>query len=159
MLLLQKVLKVSGELVVDGKITKNEDQTVKSYGVSLSGAKAIDVKEDASLSFGEAATQAIKLVEGSTAGVISSVENQANSFTKGSLESAIGSTVSLDFADTVKFDAAGLDSLRALLFGDSHATTLGGFLNIGKASIVVLIMLVKPLSGLNYLSMMILPPM
>ena len=126
---------VSGALVVDGKITKNEDQTVKSYGVSLSGAKAIDVKEDASLSFGEAATQAIKLVDGQTAGVISSVENQANSFTKGSLESAIGSTVSLDFADTVKFDAAGLDSLRALLFGDSHATTLGGFLNIGKASI------------------------
>ena len=128
-------IEVSGALVVDGKITKNEDQTVKSYGVSLSGVKAIDVKEDASLSFGDAATQAIKLVEGSTAGVISSVENQANSFTKGALESAIGSTVSLDFADTVKFDAAGLDSLRALLFGDSHATKLGGFLNIGDASI------------------------
>ena len=132
-------IEVSGALVVDGKITKNasDDTKIDSYGVSLSGAKAIDVKEDASLSFGEAATQAIKLVDGQTAGVISSVANQdgITSYTEGALKSEIGSTVSLAFADTVKFDADGLDSLRKLLFGADHATNLGGFLNIGKASI------------------------
>ena len=132
-------IEVSGALVVDGKITKNADDATKidSYGVNLSGVKAIDVKEDASLSFGEAATQAIKLVDGQTAGVISSVANQdgITSYTEGALKSEIGSTVSLAFADTVKFDADGLDSLRKLLFGADHATNLGGFLNIGKASI------------------------
>ena len=132
-------IEVSGALVVDGKITKNADDATKidSYGVSLSGVKAIDVKEDASLSFDEAATQAIKLVDGQTAGVISSVANQdgITSYTEGALKSEIGSTVSLAFADTVKFDADGLDSLRKLLFGADHATNLGGFLNIGNATI------------------------
>ena len=132
-------IEVSGALVVDGKITKNANDAtqIDSYGVNLSGVKAIDVKEDASLSFGEAATQAIKLVDGQTAGVISSVANQdgITSYTEGALKSEIGSTVSLAFADTVKFDADGLDSLRKLLFGADHATNLGGFLNIGNASI------------------------
>ena len=82
-------IEVSGALVVDGKITKNasDDTKIDSYGVSLSGAKAIDVKEDASLSFGDAATQAIKLVDGQTAGVISSVANQdgITSYTDGAI--------------------------------------------------------------------------
>ena len=132
---------VEGKLVILGKTTETAGpdgtNTITDYGVGLGTAKGVNVARDGVLTLGEVATQSIKLTE--TNGVVTAVANQdgVTSFvagTSGALETALGGTVELTFADTVKFDEAGLESLRGLLFG-TDGTQHKGYLNIGKASI------------------------
>ena len=132
---------VEGKLLILGKTTENAGPdgttTIADYGVGLDTAKGVYVARDGVLTLGEVATQSIKLTE--TNGVVTAVANQdgVTSFvsgTSGALETALGGTVELTFADTVKFDEAGLESLRGLLFGTDGTQHLG-YLNIGKASI------------------------
>ena len=132
---------VEGKLVILGKTTETAGpdgtNTINDYGVGLGTAKGVYVARDGVLTLGEVASQSIKLTE--TNGVVTAVANQdgVTSFvsgTSGALETALGGTVELTFADTVKFDEAGLESLRGLLFG-TDGTQHKGYLNIGKASI------------------------
>ena len=132
---------VEGKLLIVGKTTEAEQpggsKKITDYGVGLGTAKGVYVARDGVLTLGEVATQSIKLTE--TSGVVTAVGNQdgVTSFvagTSGALETALGGTVELTFADTVKFDEAGLESLRGLLFG-TDGTQHKGFLNIGKAGI------------------------
>ena len=132
---------VDGKLLIEGKTTEAEQsggsKKITDYGVGLGTAKGVYVARDGVLTLGEVATQSIKLTE--TSGVVTAVGNQdgVTSFasgTSGALETALGGTVELTFADTVKFDEAGLESLRGLLFG-TDGTQHKGYLNIGKAGI------------------------
>ena len=132
---------VEGKLLIVGKTTEAEQpdgsKKITDYGVGLGTAKGVYVARDGVLTLGEVATQSIKLTE--TSGIVTAVANQdgVTSFvagTSGALETALGGTVELTFADTVKFDEAGLESLRGLLFG-TDGTQHKGFLNIGKAGI------------------------
>ena len=132
---------VEGKLLIVGKTTETDQgdgsKKITDYGVGLGTAKGVYVARDGVLTLGEVATQSIKLTE--TSGVVTAVANQdgVTSFvagTSGALETALGGTVELTFADTVKFNEAGLESLRGLLFG-TDGTQHKGYLNIGKAGI------------------------
>ena len=133
---------VKGNMTITGEKVENADDPsiIDSYGVDLA-ANAISVKKGGSLTLGEDATAALKLEDAASDGsspndgIISNVVNQdTNSFTQGALASDVGSTVNLSFAAGTKFDKAGLDSLKSLLFG-AGGTQLKGFLNIGDAEI------------------------
>ena len=132
---------VEGKLLIVGKTTETDQgdgsKKITDYGVGLGTAKGVYVARDGVLTLGEVATQSIKLTE--TSGVVTAVANQDDvtsfvSGTSGALATDLGGTVELTFADTVKFDEAGLESLRGLLFGTDGTQHLG-YLNIGKAGI------------------------
>ena len=134
---------VKGNMTITGEKVENADDPsiIDSYGVDLA-ASAISVKKGGSLTLGEDATAALKLEDAASDGtssgdgIISNVVNQdtIESFKQGALASEVGSTVNLSFATGTKFDKAGLDSLKSLLFG-TGGTQLKGFLNIGDAEI------------------------
>ena len=125
----QDQINVSGTMTVAGKITKDGNNPPSSYGVDLA-AKSVKMEKTGKLSFGDAATQSIKVNPNGT-----SIDVLANSFKAGAIKSVAGSEVSFSFDEKTKFTEAALKDLRTKIFGSVDGALVDGRINLGKATI------------------------
>ena len=120
-------INVSGVMTVAGKITQDGKNPPSSYGVDLA-AKSVKMEQTGKLSFGDAATQSIKVNK-------DGIEVLAESFKDGAIQSVAGSEVSFSFDETTNFTAEALKALRTKIFGVTGDKLVEGRINLGKATI------------------------
>ena len=120
-------INVSGVMTVAGKITQDGKNPPSSYGVDLA-AKSVKMEKTGKLSFGDAATQSIKVNK-------DGIEVLAESFKDGAIKSVAGSEVAFSFDETTNFTAEALKDLRTKIFGVTGDKLVDGRINLGKATI------------------------
>ena len=120
-------INVSGVVTVAGKIAQEGKNPPTSYGVDLA-AKSVKMEQTGKLSFGDAATQSIKVNK-------DGIEVLAESFKAGAIKSVAGSEVSFSFDETTNFTAEALKDLRTKIFGSVDGALVDGRINLGKATI------------------------